>query len=132
MSVEQLQALMRDMPQLRLETRHYWCDGMYCRELFRPAGTLIVGKIHKREHFYMVLKGDVTVVTDDVRRDVTGPAILISPPGTKRAVLARTDATCVTVHRTELTDLAEIERELIEPDDTALYGPGNELLALPL
>jgi hypothetical protein len=125
--VNRLQKEMVKFPQIQLETRHYFADGMYCRELFRPAGTAIVGKVHKREHFYIVCSGEVTIVGDGYRQTVKGPRILVSEPGTKRAVYAHTDTTCITMHRTDLKDLAEIERELIETDETALFDARNEL-----
>ncbi len=122
-----LQEAMMELPQADLPTDHYFADGMYCRSLFRPAGTLIVGKVHKKEHFYMVMNGTVKVTTDHGVEEITGPRVLVSKPGTKRAVLALTDATCLTVHRTEKTDLDEIERELIEDDPLALFDSSNHL-----
>lgn len=130
-SVMALQNVMREMPQVALETQHYFADGMYCRVVPRPAGVLIVGKVHKREHFYMVVKGSVAVIQDGTERRVyEAPAIIVSRPGTKRAVIALEDSVCLTVHRTDKTDLAEIESEIVEPDDTALFGPDNTLKSL--
>lgn len=122
-----LQKAMSELPQADLPTEHYFADGMYCRFLFRPAGTLIVGKVHKKEHFYMVMCGTIKVTTDHGVEEITGPKVIVSKPGTKRAVLALTDATCITVHRTDKTDLDEIEKELIEEDQTALFDSSNRL-----
>ena len=107
--LEHLQKAMLLMPQIELETRHYWADGMYCREVARPAGCIIVGKVHLKEHFYVICTGTVTVVGDGYRETITGPRVIVSKPGTKRAVHALTDAVCITVHRTDKTDLDEIE-----------------------
>jgi mannose-6-phosphate isomerase-like protein (cupin superfamily) len=126
-SIEALQAVMRDLPQATLSTEHHFADGMYCRALFRPADTLIVGKVHKREHFYMVLSGEVTVISDGIKERVKAPRIFVSKPGTKRAVYAHEDSLCITVHRTDKTDLDEIEAELLEPDETAMFDAHNEL-----
>lgn len=127
--VNALQALMVQMPQADLETFHYFADGMYARVVPRLKDTLIVGKVHLREHFYIVAQGRVRVTGGDEVVDLVAPAIVVSAPGTKRAVLALEDSVCLTVHRTDKTDLAEIEAELIEPDDSALFGPENRLLA---
>jgi hypothetical protein len=54
--IERLQHEMIKMPQAELETEHYFSGGMYCRKLIRPAGTLIVGKVHKKDHFFMAPK----------------------------------------------------------------------------
>lgn len=128
--IERLQTVMSQMPQVTLATRHLWADGMYLRELFRPADTTIVGKVHKREHFYIVLSGEVTIAGDGYREHVTAPRIIVSQPGTKRAVYAHVDSLCATVHRTDSRDLDEIERELIEPDDTALFDARNQTKVL--
>ncbi len=125
--IVRLQAALSELPQLTLETKHHFADGMYCRELFRPAGTTIVGKVHKREHFYIVLTGEVTIVGDGKRERVKAPRIMVGKPGTKRAVYAHEDSICITVHQTFETDLDAIERELIEPDETALFDAHNHL-----
>lgn len=126
--VVRLQTEMAKLPQVELPTEHYFADGMYCRTVFRPAGCLIVGKVHRKEHFYVVCSGTVRVTTDDGMKDITGPAVLVSKPGTKRAVFAMTDATCLTVHRTDNTDIDEIERELIEPEGERLFDAHNKLI----
>lgn len=126
--IEALQATMSQMPQVTLETKHYFADGMYCREVFRPSGCTIVGKVHKKEHLYIVASGEVTIVGDGYRETVVGPKVFVSKPGTKRAVYAHTDAVCMTVHRTDQTDLDEIEKEIIEPDEKALFDASNRLI----
>jgi quercetin dioxygenase-like cupin family protein len=98
--------------------------------LYRPKDTLIVGKVHKREHFYIVVSGEVTVLSDGIRERVKAPKIFVSKPGTKRAVYAHEDSLCITVHRTNETDLDKIEAELIEPDETALFDARNVERAL--
>ena len=54
--VERLQAEMATMPQAELTTEHQFSPGMYMRKVFRPAGTLIVGKVHKEPHFFFMCK----------------------------------------------------------------------------
>ena len=135
-SIEQLQAAMVQLPQLDLskQTRHLYADGMYCRPLARPAGCLIVGKVHRREHFYIVAKGRVQVTNGEGAAVVYEAGdVIVSKPGTKRAVLALEDSICMTVHQnpTGGTDLDAIERELIEPDETALFDARNLPRSLP-
>jgi len=125
--IERLQTAAAKLPQVELPTKHHFADGMYCRELFRPKDTLIVGKVHRREHFYIVLSGEVTVVGDGKRERIKAPRILLSAPGTKRAVYAHEDSICITIHRTDETDLDAIERELVEPDESALFDAHNRL-----
>src|ERR1700675_934937 len=107
-AIEKLQVLVGEMPQYQPETHHYFADGMYCRWVFRHKGTLVIGKVHKKEHFYMVLQGSVEVAGGpDGPVNLTAPAIVVSQPGTKRAVMALEDSVCVTVHRTPFTGIDE-------------------------
>ena len=130
-AINALQEAISTMPQADLPTQHFFADGMYCRFLPRPAGTLIVGKVHKKEHFYIVCCGTIQVTNGEgAAKEITGPAVIVSQPGTKRAVLAITDATCLTVHKTDKIDLDEIEEELIEPDNLALFDAHNNLKVL--
>lgn len=132
-SIGHLQAAMSRLPQVRdMVTEHYFADGMYCRVVARSAGTLIVGKVHKREHFYMVVQGAVALIQDGAEQRIyEAPSVVVSKPGTQRAVLALEDSVCLTVHRTNNTDLEEIERELLEDDPGALFDSHNRLKELP-
>jgi hypothetical protein len=128
--VEALQQSMLGMPQAELRTDHYFADGMYARVLARSAGTLIVGKVHLKEHLYIIAKGRIQVTTDEGVIERSAGDVVVSKPGTKRAVLALEDSICLTVHRTDSTDLDEIEAELIEPDLTALFNSDNHTKAI--
>jgi hypothetical protein len=125
--IQALQAAGAKLPQATLFTEHYFADGMYIRSLFRPADTLIVGKVHKREHFYIVVSGEVTIVGDGYKERVKAPRIFVSKPGTKRAVYSHEDSLCLTVHRTDKADLDEIEAELIEEEPLAMYDAHNAI-----
>ncbi|CAB5212543.1 hypothetical protein UFOVP192_29 [uncultured Caudovirales phage] len=125
--IEKLQSEMVKMPQAELETEHYFSGGMYCRKVFRTAGTLIVGKVHKKAHFFMCAKGEIVAWTENGMKKLVAGDIIESNPGTKRVTLALSDAIGITFHKTDKTDLDEIEAELIEPEDAALFDSSNKL-----
>ena len=125
--IDRLEKVMAAMPKMEFHTNHYFADGMYLRELPRKAGTVIVGKVHKKEHFYIVLEGEVTISGNGKQERVKAPRIFVCPPGTKRAVYAHVDSICMTVHRTNETDMEKIEAELAEPYEYDFYLPGNIL-----
>lgn len=126
--IERLQSAMTEMPQAELQTEHYFSDsGMYCRKLFRKAGTLIVGKVHKADHFFICAKGEIIAWTENGMKHLYPGDVVESKPGTKRVTLAVTDAIGITVHKTDKTNLDEIESELIEPDEKALFDSKNVL-----
>ena len=128
--IERLQAEMVEMPQAELVTEHFFSPGMYLRRVYRQAGTLIVGKVHKHPHFFLCAKGEIIAWTENGMKRLKAGDVVECLPGTKRVTLAVEDSIGVTIHKTDKTDIAEIEDELVEPDKTALFGTGNKLLEI--
>lgn len=124
--VERVQEQLAKLPQYEPKTTHSFHAGMYCREVWRKAGVMVIGKVHKKEHFYLIVSGTVCI-SDGVGEPqrFTGPHLIESAPGTKRAVYAETDVLCMTFHRTDATTVEAVEAELVEEDATTMYGPGN-------
>lgn len=95
---------------------HSFSPGIYVRQIFIPAGTLISGKIHKHRHPNFLMSGKVIVITEgEGVQELEGPLSIMSPPGTKRSLKALTDLIWITVHPnpTDTEDLEEIEKEVI-------------------
>lgn len=129
--VRRLQDELVKLPQYEPETKHYFHGGMYCREVWRKKGVLVVGKVHKKEHFYLIVSGTVSITTDDGVQQITGPRLLKCSVGTKRAVHADTDALCMTFHVVDAKTVEEAEQELVEPEEADMYAPGNRLKHQP-
>ena len=126
--VDALQQELQKLPQYEPETKHYFHGGMYCREVFRHAGVLVVGAVHKKEHFYLIVSGTVQITDGEGNaQEVTGPHLFQSKPGTKRAVYAVTDTLCMTFHAIEATTVEEAEAELVEADPDSMYSLGNQV-----
>ena len=125
--VERLQKEVALLPQYEPETKHYFHGGMYCREVWREAGVLVIGKVHKKEHFYYIVCGTVAITTDDGEELITGPAMIKSAAGTKRAVYSVTAARCLTVHRTNARTVEAAESELIEPEELSMFDANNKI-----
>lgn len=126
--VEMLQQELLKLPQYEPQTDHYFHGGMYCRKVFRHAGVLVVGKVHKKEHFYLILSGTVQITDGEGNaEEVTGPHLFLSKPGTKRAVYAITDAVTMTFHVTDAVTIEDAENQLVEEDLTSMYALGNKL-----
>jgi len=100
--IEELQQALSTMPQATtMVTSHYFADGMYCRKLFRQAGTLIVGKEHKMSHFFICAMGEIKVWTEKGVITLKAGDIVETMPGTKRVTYAVTDSIGITVHKTD-------------------------------
>ena len=97
--------------------QHHFAPGAYGREMTIPAGLVVVGKIHKHAHINVISKGRVQVFTEqDGVLERAAPCTFVSSPGTKRVVHVLEETVWTTVHVTDKTDLAEIEREVIATD----------------
>ena len=93
--------------------RHFFAEGQYIREVFNPSGELIVTKIHKYSHPFFLLKGKMSIMSEEGEKTIEAPFYGITPKGTKRIIYAHTDCVFVTVHNTDKTDINEIEKEII-------------------
>ena len=128
--INKAQAALIAAPQLDFVTNHYFGSGWYARELLLEAGTFAIGKVHKKEHVFIVTKGALQIATEDGAEIIRAPAMMVSRPGTKRAVLALEDTVCVAIHCTNNTELEALEEELIESDPLSLFNAHNKLKAL--
>jgi quercetin dioxygenase-like cupin family protein len=129
--IDNLQTELSKLPQAdSMVTDHFFADGMYSRRVFRKAGTLIVGKVHLKDHFFICTKGEIIAWTENGMKKLTAGDIIECKSGTKRVTLATMDSIGTTVHRTDKTNLDEIEAELIEPDETALFDSSNKLKSI--
>lgn len=114
--VNQFQHELAKLPQFEPRTEHYFANGMYCRKCYLPAGTLFVGKIQRHEHFFMIVQGWLDVYHEGGIVAMQEGTVVVSSPGTRRIGVTYEDTIAVTVHRTDKTDLDEIEKEIIQPD----------------
>lgn len=106
-------AIGRDLDPVDCPVTHRFAKGCYLREIFMPAGAVVVGKIHATEHFNVVLTGEVTVVTATTKERIRAPHTFISGPGVQKVVFVHEDCRWQTLHVTDKTDLDEIEKEVI-------------------
>lgn len=95
---------------------HHFAPNVYMRQMDACAGTLMVTKMHRTEHFLIVLKGTASVYSGDGLLQVAAPQIIRTMPGTKRVIYFHEDSSWMTVHPTSLTDLDEIEKTVIVPE----------------
>lgn len=116
--VLKVQDYLATLPQIEAPVDHYFADGMYGRNCHIPAGSIVVGKIHRHEHFVLLIKGSATINTDKGMETISAPHIWVSPPGAKRILHTLEDCEFFTCHLNpeNTRDLLEIEAEVIEPE----------------
>ena len=111
--------------------KHTFADGMYIREITMPKEMFIASKIHKTDHPYFVMSGDVSVVTEEGVVRIKAPYWGITKAGTKRALYTHEETVWCTVHATKETDLKLIEEEVIAKDFNELEHKERTCLGQP-
>lgn len=133
---EKVSAAMRagaDMPQVECPTKHYFLPGLYLREITMPAGSVIIGKIHRTEHFNIIQQGSVTLLGDGTCQRLTAPCTFVSKPGVQKVLYIHEDCVWTTVHQTQETTMEALEAEIIEPsEDYPLLDRSAEREAIEL
>ena len=120
-AIFRLEAEMKKRPQVEIEYRHHFTPGVYSREMFVPAGTILVGSIHKTEHLSIFLEGRMMIPDENGNSiEIVAPMVEIAKPGVKRVGVALEDVRWITVHPTEETDIAKLEKLLVTDDYTDL------------
>ena len=102
--------------QERNPVKHTFTDGYYMREIFSPAGQLLISKIHKREHAYFLMEGELSILTEEGVFRIKAPHQGITKPGTKRVIYTHSDVSFITVHGTNKKTVEEVEEEVIAKD----------------
>lgn len=92
---------------------HRFADNVYAREILLPAGTIVVGKIHRYGHLNVITKGHVSVLTEFGVEEFHAPYTFVSEPGTKRVVYAHEDTVWTTFHGTNHTEVEKVEADII-------------------
>lgn len=107
--LDKLEQVMLQEEQVPIDVAHRFSGGIYAREITIPKGTLLTGRIHKFDHFDIMLSGDISVSTDtgEVKR-LTGLNIMEGKAGKKRAGYAHEDTHWITFHSAEERDPEEM------------------------
>jgi hypothetical protein len=113
--------------QAECPLKHYFTKGVYIREIFMPANTVVIGKIHKTEHFNIIQKGRLIIVHEDFRKEeLVAPMTFISKAGVRKVLYIIEDTVWSTVHLTDNRDLETLELELIEPENYPVFDRTHE------
>jgi len=93
--------------------KHTFAGGCYIREIYNPAYELIITKIHKKEHPFFLMKGEMSILTEEGIQNIKAPYQGVTKPGTKRAIYTHEECIFITVHATENTSIEEVEEEVV-------------------
>ena len=116
--MEEIKNFLMDpaMEQAELPLKHSFAPGVYAREMEIPAGTLLIGKIHKHRHHNFLMKGSIIVLTETNGVELLqAPLMIVSEEGTQRIGYAVTDTVWTTIHENKdnSEDLDVIENRTV-------------------
>lgn len=115
-----------------MPTTHHFSDNIYCREIFMPKGSVVVGKKHATRHLNIVLSGECIVWTVHGKRNLKAGMIFESLAGEQKVVLMKTDVSFLTIHYNpdNLREEAALEGKYIRSEEQLPLFP--ELETRPL
>jgi len=123
-NLAEIEARMCAMEDRKIEipVEHIFSAGVYVRQITIPAGSLVMGKRHRHATCNILLKGVLTVYTDEDMPPVTvsGPLIFTTEPCAKKFAYCHEEAVFLNVIPTDSTDPDEIEKAWIIPEDEYL------------
>jgi hypothetical protein len=118
---------------VEMPVKHHFTPGMYCREIFIPAGTVLTSKIHKTEHPFVVSLGRINVIMEDNGvEEIVAPHFGITKPNTRRVLYAVEDTVWTTFHTTNVVPAdnskEEIEKAVSKIENKIIKKHKNKLL----
>lgn len=107
------QEKLKDLDQVAIPVTNHFSKDIYGREITMPKGTIVVGKIHKHSSLNILAGGEISLLTEEGTKRLKAPYVVSSKPGIKRVIYVHEDATWVTVHGTDETNVEKIEEQFI-------------------
>ena len=95
--------------------KHTFGDSTYARQMSMHRDSWCIGKIHKQDHIWFLLKGKITVVTDGEIVDHEAPCYTTAKSGAKRLIYAHEDSIFVTIHKNpdNIKNISDLEDYIV-------------------
>lgn len=103
--------------------KHHFAPGIYVREIWMPAGAIILGHEHLTDHLNVVVSGKCMVRAEGAVRIISAgpsPVTFRSGASVRKALFILEDTTWMTVHENlnNQRDIPALENRLIRKSDT--------------
>lgn len=118
-SIEEVISTLKTVDQVDLNEQHLFIEGVYARHGVLPAGSLIVGHVHKKEAINIMASGKILIKTkmEEDWTEISAPFINKTPGGMRKIIYVLEDAMFINVFRTDNTDMDELYKECVEPEE---------------
>ena len=120
--VEVLLSQVEKLPQLDSQTKHYFGPSIYIREVTMPAGAVVIGKPHRKEHMCVMLQGRMIIVdADGNKKELVAPMTFVGGAGRKVAYILETTV-FQNILATDEKDIDVLENMLVDNTQPMLEG----------
>ena len=108
--------------QVDCPVKHYFAPGVYAREITIPAGTALIGAMHKTQNLVILSKGKLRLATENGPITISAPHTLTVMPGKQNAAVALEDSVWTNFFATTETDLEKLVEILSESTADQIIG----------
>ena len=130
--VDEVESMIAQGDLIDCPLRHFFTPGLYCREIFMPAGTMLTSKIHKTEHPFVVSMGRLSVIKEEGNQLIEAPFTGVTYPGTRRVLYIHEDTIWTTFHPTDIkpksTSSEDIQAAVDEIESIIIESHINKLI----
>ena len=113
--IDELESKMVEYEPVNCPLIHRFVPGLYIREIFMPADSLVTSQIHKTEHPFVVSLGSAYVKINDKEWElIEAPYTGITKPGTRRVLYIEKDCIWTTFHPIDIKPADDSEEALNE------------------
>ena len=120
--VEKLLAQVQQMPQVDCQTKHYFGPSIYIREVTMPAGAVVIGKPHRKDHMCVMLQGRMIIVdAEGNQKELVAPMTFVGSAGRKVAYILETTV-FQNILATDETNIEVLENMLVDNTQPMLEG----------
>lgn len=137
--LDEFEVALSQQDQVECPLIHRFTPGLYSREIFMPEGALIISKIHKTRHQFVISDGTALVkINDGEWKELSAPWTGITEIGTRRVLYIAKNCTWTTFHPIEIAPIedtteaikmavSEIEDIIIEKNQAVIDLKGELL-----
>jgi quercetin dioxygenase-like cupin family protein len=121
-------ALREVCMEVEMPVIHRFAPGIYIREIFMPANSVVIGNLHYTEHFNLVLTGACHVLINGETHDLHAGDTMVSKAGARKMLLIHEDCRWQTIHANpdDCQDIETLEARIV--DKSAGNAPDANLL----
>jgi len=129
--IDELEAkMLESCPMVQCPLKHFFLPGLYIRTILMEQGTMVTSMKHNTVHPYFVMKGKVSVFSDNLGEQlIEAPHWGVTTPGTRRVLYMHETTEWSTVH--PLPFITGMENDLSDEDKERIVEGIENLILEP-